>query len=94
MKQAHVFLLVFVGGILWGATSKKECSVSDFANIAYSIHDQKERHERIVEWLDDSGPSCTKEQLATIYNNLAQAVGTADTITIRTKIEKLYEKAK
>ena len=94
MKQAHVFLLVFVGGILWGATSKKECSVSDFANIAYSIHDPKERHERIVEWLDDSGPSCTKEQLATIYNNLAQAVGTADTIAIRTKIDKLYERAK
>jgi hypothetical protein len=94
MKQAHVFLLVFVGGILWGATAKKECSVSDFANIAYSIHNPKERHERIVEWLDDSGSSCTKEQLATIYNNLAQAVGTADTIAIRTKIEKLYERAK
>jgi len=94
MKQAHVFLLVFVGGILWGATSKKECSVSDFANIAYSIHNPKERHERIVEWLDDSGSSCTREQLATIYNNLAQAVGTADTIAIRTKIEKLYERAK
>ena len=94
MRQANIFLLVFVGGILWGATSKKECSVSDFANIAYSIHDQKERHERIVEWLDDSGPSCTKEQLVKIYINLAQAVGTADTIAIRTKIEKLYEKAK
>jgi len=94
MKQAHVFLLVFVGGILWGATAKKECSVSDFANIAYSIHNPKERYERIVEWLDDSGSSCTKEQLATIYNNLAQAVGTADTIAIRTKIEKLYERAK
>lgn len=94
MKQAHVFLLVFVGGILWGATSKKECSTSDFANIAYSIHDQKERHEKIVEWLDDSGPYCTKEQLVKVYINLAQAVGTADTITIRTKIEKLYERAK
>ena len=53
MKQAHVFLLVFVGGILWGATSKKECSVSDFANIAYSTHDPKERHERLIGWLDD-----------------------------------------
>ena len=94
MKQAHVFLLVFVGGILWGATSKKECSVSDFANIAYSTHDPKERHERLIGWLDESGPVCTKEQLATIYNNLAQAVGTADTIAIRTKIEKLYERAK
>ena len=94
MRQANIFLLVFVGGILWGATSKKECSVSDFANIAYSTHDPKERHERIIGWLDDAGPSCTKEQLVKIYINLAQAVGTADTIAIRTKIEKLYEKAK
>ena len=94
MKQANIFLLVFVGGILWGATSKKECSTSDFANIAYTTHDPKERHERIVEWLDDSGPYCTKEQLVKVYINLAQAVGTADTIAIRTKIEKLYEKAK
>ena len=85
---------MFVGGILWGATSKKECSVSDFANIAYSTHDPKERHERLMEWLDDSGSYCTKEQLVKVYLNLAQAVGTADTITIRTKIEKLYEKAK
>jgi hypothetical protein len=94
MKQANIFLLVFVGGILWGATSKKECSVSDFANIAYSTHDPKERHERIIGWLDESGPVCTKEQLVKIYINLAQAVGTADTISVRTKIEKLYERAK
>jgi len=85
-----IVLLSFV----YGATIKRECSISDFVNIAYSTHDTKERHDRIVEWLDDSGQVCTKEQLATIYNNLAQAVGTADTIAIRTKIEKLYERAK
>ena len=94
MRQTNIFLLVFVGGILWGATSKKECSVSDFANIAYSTHDPKERHERLIGWLDESGPVCTKEQLVKIYINLAQAVGTADTIFIRTKIDKLYERAK
>ena len=48
---------MFVVGVLWGATARKECSVSDFTN-------------------------------------LAQAVGSSDTIAIRTKIEKLYEKAK
>ena len=85
---------MFVVGVLWGATARKECSVSDFTNIAYSTHNPKERHERIIAWLDDSGSSCTQEQLATIYNNLAQAVGSSDTIAIRTKIEKLYEKAK
>ena len=78
----------------YGATVKRECSVSDFVNIAYSNHETKERHDRIIEWLDDSGPYCTKEQLERIYANLAQVLGVADTVKIRAKIEKLYERAK
>ena len=85
---------LFVLSLVYGATVKRECSVSDFVNIAYSIHDPKERHDRIIEWLDDSGQVCTKEQLALIYTNLAQVLGVADTVKIRTKIEKLYERAK
>jgi hypothetical protein len=85
-----IVLLSFV----YGATVKRECSVSDFVNIAYSTHNPKERHDRIVEWLDDSGQVCTKEQLVLIYTNLAQVLGAADTMRVRTKIEKLYERAK
>jgi hypothetical protein len=79
---------------VYGATIKRECSVSDFVNIAYSNNDPKERHDRIVEWLDDSGQVCTKEQLVLIYNNLSTVMGSSDTMRIRTKIEKLYERAK
>jgi hypothetical protein len=85
-----VALLSFV----YGATVKRECSVSDFVNIAYSNNDTKERHDRIVEWLDDSGQVCTKQQLVLIYTNLAQVLGAADTMRVRTKIDKLWEKAK
>ena len=85
-----LILLSFV----YGATVKRECSVSDFVNIAYSNHETKERHDRIIEWLDDSGQVCTKEQLERIYANLAQVLGVSDTMRIRTKIEKLYERAK
>lgn len=85
-----IALLSFV----YGATIKRECSASDFVNIAYSTQDPKERHDRIVEWLDDSGQVCTKEQLVLIYTNLAQVLGVADTMRVRTKIEKLYERAK
>ena len=85
-----IVLLSFV----YGATVKRECSVSDFVNIAYSNNDTKERHDRIVEWLDDSGQVCTREQLVLIYNNLSTVMGSSDTMRIRTKIEKLYERAK
>jgi hypothetical protein len=89
------WLLIFVcASIVYGATQKRECSVSDFVNIAYSNNNPKERHDRIVEWLDDSGQVCTKEQLGLIYTNLAQVLGVSDTMRIRTKIEKLYERAK
>jgi hypothetical protein len=89
------WLLLFVcASLVYGATQKRECSVSDFVNIAYSNNNPKERHDRIVEWLDDSGQVCTKEQLGLIYTNLAQVLGVSDTMRVRTKIEKLYERAK
>lgn len=88
------WLLLLSLSLVYGATAKRECSVSDFVNIAYSTHDPKERHDRIIEWLDDSGQVCTKEQLVLIYTNLPTLMGVADTVRIRTKIEKLYERAK
>ena len=85
-----IALLSFV----YGATIKRECSVSDFVNIAYSNNNPKERHDRILEWLDDSGQVCTKDQLVLIYTNLPTLMGVSDTMRVRTTIEKLYERAK
>jgi hypothetical protein len=79
---------------VYGATIKRECSVSDFVELGYSSHDPKERAERAWAWLEEAGPYCTKEQLALIYNNLATVLGVVDNVKIRSKIEKLYEKAK
>ena len=87
------FVALFLLSLMAAATVRHECSVSDFVNIA-SIHNPKERHERILDWLNESGPYCTKESLGLIYSNLAQVLGTADSVKIRTKIEKLYERAK
>ena len=86
--------LLLIAALVYGATAKRECSVSEFVNIAYSVHETKERHDRIIEWLDDSGQVCTKEQLGLIYANLAQVLGAADSMKIRAKLEQLYEKAK
>jgi len=87
-------VLVLALSLVYGATLKRECSVSDFVELGYSNHDPKERSERAWVWLEESGPHCTKEQLALIYNNLATVLGAVDSVKIRSKIEKLYERAK
>lgn len=85
---------VLVLSLVYGATAKRECSVSEFVEIGYSSHDPKERADRVWGWLEDTGPYCTKEQLALIYNNLATVLGVADNVKIRSKVERLYERAK
>jgi hypothetical protein len=85
---------LFILSLVYGATAKRECNVSEFVSIAYNINNPKERHDRIIEWLGDSGQVCTKEQLGIIYANLAQVLGSADTMQIRAKIEQLHERAK
>jgi hypothetical protein len=87
------FVTLFLLSLMAAATVRHECSVSDFVNIA-SITDPKERNEKLFNWLDESGPYCTKESLGLIYSNLAQILGTSDNVKIRSKIEKLYERAK
>ena len=80
--------------LVYGATVKRECSVSEFLNIAYSSHDPKERSSKVREWLEESGPVCTKEQLTLLYSNLGGILGNADSMKVRSKIEQLYERAK
>lgn len=85
-----IVLLSFV----YGATVRRECSVSEFVSIAYSSHEPKERTGKILEWLEESGSVCTKEQLTLIYANLATVMGSADSMMLRAKIERLWERAK
>ena len=84
----------FILSLVYGATVKRECSVSEFLSIAYSSHDPKERSSKVWEWLEESGPVCTKEQLTLLYSNLGSILGNADSVKIRSRIEQLYERAK
>jgi len=84
---------LFILSLVYGATAKRECSVSEFVNIAYSNHVPKERMEKIWGWLEESGPVCSKEQLSLIYANLGNILGNADSMKVRSKIEQLYERA-
>ena len=85
---------ILILSLVYGATVKRECSVSEFVNLAYSSHDPKERTDKIWGWLEESGPVCTKEQLTLIYSNLGNMLGNADNMKFRSKIEQLYERAK
>ena len=85
---------ILILSLVYGATAKRECSVSEFVNIGYSNHDPKERAEKVWGWLEESGPVCTKEQLTLLYSNLGSILGNADSMKIRSKIEQLYERAK
>ena len=91
MRGLVVFL---IAAFVYGATAKRECSVSEFVSIGYSNHDPKERADKIWEWLEESGPICTKEQLTLLYSNLGSILGNADSMKVRAKIEQLYERAK
>jgi hypothetical protein len=85
---------LFILSLVYGATVKRECSVSEFVSIGHSSHDPKERADRVWDWLETSGPVCTKEQLTLLYSNLGGILGNADSIKIRSRIEQLYERAK
>jgi len=90
MRYIVVFLILVT--LVYGATPKPICSASDFANAAYSTNDPKERKEITEKWLDKYGKFCSKDQLTAIYNGLAMSLGTSDNMSIRTKIEILYER--
>ena len=91
MRGLVVFL---IAAFVYGATIKRECSVSEFVEIGYSSHDPKERADRVWGWLEESGPICTKEQLTLLYSNLGSILGNADSMKVRARIEQLYERAK
>jgi hypothetical protein len=88
------FVIFLIAAFVYGATVKRECSVSEFVNLMYSTNDPKERANKAWEWLDESGPVCTKEKLTLIYSNLATIMGSSDSMKIRARIEQLHERAK
>jgi len=72
----------------------RRCNVTEYEKIGYEVHNPTERHAQVLQWFGRNGESCSKEQLTAIWNELPTVMGTADTMTIRTVIAKLYERAK
>jgi len=73
-------------------SAQSRCVVSELYRIGYTLHDPTQRHARMVKWLESEGNLCSKEQLAVIWNNLAEWAGTADSAEFRQRVIDLYKK--
>ena len=85
-----VVIALLAASLLVSAQSR--CNVFELYAIGYTLHDPTERHGQILRWLADHGASCNKEQLVTIWNNLPEWAGTADSAEIRKRVIYLFGK--
>jgi len=89
VKWFWALLTVF----LIGATAKPGCYLDEFYMIAWTVHNPTERHQMMIQWLDVNGKFCTVEDYSTIWNNVAEWAGTADTPQLRYKITQGFNAA-
>jgi hypothetical protein len=104
MKWRIIFLLSFlsasslgqpcddcIGGVV--ASDSNTCLVSNFYNIAHSIHDPGLRHQQLSSWLTTNGDRCDSKQLVLIWNRLAEWGGASDSAELRGKLLYYFSRA-
>ena len=89
MRWYLLLLLLLIAG----ATAKDQCIVSDFYGLAWTLHNPSERGQRLSQWLTTNGESCSSAQLVTIWNNLSEWAGVADSAELRGKVLYYYARA-
>lgn len=81
------WLVVILMTLLVGAASTKEgCNIEEFYTIAWTVHNPSERHQMMLQWLDMNSRFCSSEDFTTLWNNLAEWAGTADSAILRHRI--------
>jgi len=92
MKWLSIIVMAF---ILTKTTAQTPfCNLGEFKYIALTTHDPYDRKDKIIQWIKKHGAVCNKEDIAKIYNNLAQLLGTSDDGEIRVLTYELYKNAK
>jgi hypothetical protein len=86
------FWLLLIGWMLW-AQAKAPCIVTDFYALSW-ISEPTMRHMELSRWLTTNGNNCSSEQLAGIWNKLAEWAGVADSAELRAKVLYYYAKAR
>jgi len=88
----RLFFVLVVCAVFW-ASAKNLCVVSDFYGLSW-IGEPTLRHAELSRWLTVNGDSCSSEQLAGIWNNLAMWAGVADSAELRSKVLYYYARAR
>jgi hypothetical protein len=84
--------LLLIGLVFW-ASAKSPCIVSDFYGLSW-INEPTMRHRELSRWLTTNGDNCSSEQLVAIWNNLAMWAGVADSAELRAKVLYYYARAR
>ena len=87
------FVVLLLLLLLAGASAKSPCLVTDFYGLSW-INEPTMRHMELSRWLTTNGDSCSSEQLAGIWNNLAAWAGVADSAELRAKVLYYYARAR
>ena len=73
--------------------SSDNCSVREFYNIAYTIHNPSDRHMQMSAWLSNHKDFCSSKDMVVIWNNLSEWAGAADSSELRQKVIYAYKNA-
>jgi hypothetical protein len=87
------WLLSLLTAVFIVAVAKEGCYLDEFYMIAWTVHNPSDRHQMMVKWLDVNGKFCSVDDYATIWNNVAEWAGTADTPVLRHRITQGFNAA-
>jgi hypothetical protein len=93
LGDAVKWLIALVLILSLHSTGQDLCSVREFYNIAFRVHDPSLRHQQMSMWLTNNAKFCSTQDFVGIWNNLASWAGTADSSEIRSKIIEGYRNA-
>jgi len=71
----------------------KQCRILDFYKLSW-ISEPTMRHMELSRWLTTNGDSCSSEDLAGLWNRLAEWSGVADSAELRAKVLYYYARAR
>ena len=86
------FWLLLTGLVFW-ASAKAPCIVTDFYRLSW-ISEPTLRHMELSRWLTTNGDNCSSQDLAGIWNKLAEWAGVADSAELRAKVLYYYSRAR
>lgn len=68
------------------------CVIAEFRYIALTTHDPTERQNKIIDWLNRNGASCTPVQMSILISSKAALLGTSDSVVLGAVIDSIMEK--